>query len=187
MLKSLMVATAAFTLAATPAMAFDNHKDKTAKMEKKNYGKKKTIVDKAVATDALSTLVAAVTAGDLVETLSGEGPFTVFAPTNEGFAAIQSTVDTLLQPENKEQLQRVLTAHVVAADLTSTDLALVASANGGSVNLTTVSGDTLTVTVSDAGVTVTDEKGGVANVTIADVDASNGTVHVVDAVLVPEV
>ena len=187
MLKALAIAAAA-TLAVTPAIAYERD-GKKAKMEKsdKGYGKKKDIVGKAVATESLSTLVAAVTAADLVETLQGDGPFTVFAPTNEGFAAIQSTVNTLLEPENKGQLQRVLTAHVVSGSLSAGDLVTVASSNGGSINLNTVAGDVLVVTVTDGGVTITDENGGVAKVIAADVKAKNGIVHVVDSVRVPQV
>ncbi len=133
-----------------------------------------TIVETAVATDALSTLVAAVTAADLGETLSGDGPFTVFAPTNDAFGALPAgTVDTLLEPANREQLTSVLTFHVVAGKLLAADLS-------DGQTLTTVQGQTLTVKVDGATVTVN----GVP-VVQADVEASNGVVHVIGGVLLP--
>ena len=140
---------------------------------------KADIVALAVKTETLSTLVAAVQAADLVETLQGEGPFTVLAPTNDAFAALPAgTLDTLLLPENKDQLASILTYHVIAGDVMAADLT-----NGQVV--TTVNGGTLTVEISDAGVYFVDAKGGKAKVVTADVDASNGTVHVIDAVLLP--
>ena len=131
------------------------------------------IVATAQATPDLSTLVAAVTAADLVETLQGEGPFTVFAPTNEAFADIQSTVDTLLEPENKDDLTNVLTYHVVPGTYAAADLE-------DGQELTTVQGEKLTVSVDGDTVKVGD-----ATVTQADVTTSNGVVHVIDTVLVP--
>ena len=140
---------------------------------------KADIVALALKTETLSTLVAAVQAADLVETLQGEGPFTVLAPTNDAFAALPAgTLDTLLLPENKDQLASILTYHVIAGDIMAADLT-----NGQVV--TTVNGGTLTVEISDAGVYFVDAKGGKAKVVTADVDASNGTVHVIDAVLLP--
>jgi uncharacterized surface protein with fasciclin (FAS1) repeats len=131
------------------------------------------IVATAQATPDLSTLVAAVTAADLVETLQGEGPFTVFAPTNEAFADIQSTVDTLLEPENKDDLTNVLTYHVVPGTYNAADLT-------DGQELTTVQGEKLTVSIDGDTVKVGD-----ATVTQADVATSNGVVHVIDTVLVP--
>ena len=140
---------------------------------------KADIVGLAVNTESLSTLVAAVKAAGLVETLQGEGPYTVLAPTNDAFAALPAgTLDTLLLPENKDQLSSILTYHVIAGDVMAADLT-----NGQVV--TTVNGGTLTVEISDAGVYFVDAKGGKAKVVSADVDASNGTVHVIDAVLLP--
>lgn len=133
-----------------------------------------TIVETAVATDALSTLVAAVTAADLAETLSGPGPFTVFAPTNDAFAALpEGTVDTLLEPANRDQLTSVLTFHVVAGKALAADLT-------DGQTLTTVQGQTLTVKIDGDTVTVN----GVP-VVQADVEASNGVVHVIGGVLLP--
>ncbi|WP_371398433.1 fasciclin domain-containing protein [Fretibacter rubidus] len=147
---------------------------------------KKNIVETAVATESLSTLVAAVKAADLVGTLSGEGPFTVFAPVNDAFAALPAgTVETLLKPENKAQLTGILTAHVVAGKLKAKDIVKLAKENGGSVSVETVSGDTLTAVLNGDTLTVRDENGGVAGVALADVKTSNGVVHVVDSVLLP--
>jgi uncharacterized surface protein with fasciclin (FAS1) repeats len=138
-----------------------------------------TIVDIAAGNPDFSTLVEAVTAADLAETLSGDGPFTVFAPTNDAFAALpEGTLDDLLLPENQETLAAVLTYHVVGAEVMSTDLT-----DGQEVE--TVQGEILTVGVSDAGVTLTDASGGTVNVILADVDASNGVIHAIDGVLLP--
>jgi uncharacterized surface protein with fasciclin (FAS1) repeats len=146
----------------------------------------KDIIDNAVNSKDHTTLVAAVKAGGLVETLKGPGPFTVFAPTNEAFAALPAgTVDTLLKPENKPTLVKILTYHVVAGRHDAADLKAMAAANGGKAVLKTVQGEDLTVMATAGGVTVTDAKGGVANVTIADVFQSNGVIHVVDKVLMP--
>jgi uncharacterized surface protein with fasciclin (FAS1) repeats len=145
-----------------------------------------TIVENAVNSADHTTLVAAVQAAGLVETLSGAGPFTVFAPVNAAFEALPAgTVDTLLLPENKDQLVKVLTAHVVAGNLDAAALAAQANSDG-QVNLETVSGDALTVQVQPSGgVYVYDESGNVYEVTIADVRQSNGVIHVVDGVLLP--
>jgi uncharacterized surface protein with fasciclin (FAS1) repeats len=146
----------------------------------------KNIVENALNSADHTTLVAAVVAAGLTETLSSPGPFTVFAPVNDAFAALPAgTVDTLLLPENKDTLTKVLTAHVVAGDLKAADLIALAAANGGAATLTTVSGDTLTFAVEGGAAVVTDESGGKATVTIADVDQSNGVIHVVDKVLLP--
>jgi uncharacterized surface protein with fasciclin (FAS1) repeats len=146
----------------------------------------KNIVENAVNSADHTTLVAAVVAAGLAETLSSPGPFTVFAPVNDAFAALPAgTVDTLLLPENKDALTKVLTAHVVAGDLKAADLIAAAEANGGTATLTTVSGDTLTFAIEGGAAVVTDESGGKGTVTIADVDQSNGVIHVVDRVLLP--
>lgn len=144
------------------------------------------IVDNAVNSKDHTTLVAAVKAAGLVETLKGPGPFTVFAPTNAAFAALPAgTVDTLLKPENKGTLTAVLTYHVVPGNLDAKALAAKVKAGKGSASLTTVQGETLTVRAAGGGVTVTDSKGNVAKVTIADVRQKNGVIHVVDKVLMP--
>ena len=147
----------------------------------------KNIIENAVNSKDHTTLVAAVKAAGLVKTLEGKGPFTVFAPTNEAFAALPAgTVDTLLKPENKAQLVKILTCHVVAAKALSTDVMAMVKADGGQHVVDTVGGCKLTLKVDGDKVTVTDESGGVANVTIADVIQSNGVIHVVDKVLLPK-
>ena len=142
------------------------------------------VVDTAINSPDHTTLVAAVKAADLVDTLKGAGPFTVFAPTNAAFDALPAgTVDTLLEPANKGDLTKILTYHVVPGSLNAATLAEQIQAGNGSTNLTTVEGGTLIVKADANGVTVTDAKGNVANVTTADLMASNGVVHVVDKVL----
>ena len=146
----------------------------------------KDIIDNAVNSKDHTTLVAAVKAAGLVDTLKGPGPFTVFAPTNAAFAALPAgTVDTLLKPENKATLTKVLTYHVVSGRMDAASLTRAIAAGGGRATLTTVSGGKLIATTSGGMVTVTDENGGMAHVTIADVTQSNGVIHVVDKVLLP--
>ncbi len=147
----------------------------------------KNIVENAVNSKDHTTLVAAVKAAGLVETLSGPGPFTVFAPTNQAFDALPyGTVETLLKPENKAKLTAVLTYHVVPGRLNSWDLAKMLKDGNGSATLTTVQGETLTVKPNGKAIMITDENGGTARVTIADVNQSNGVIHVVDKVLLPK-
>jgi uncharacterized surface protein with fasciclin (FAS1) repeats len=147
----------------------------------------KNIIENAVNSADHTTLVAAVQAAGLVETLSGEGPFTVFAPTNEAFAALPAgTVDNLLKPENKEALTKVLTCHVVAAKALSTDVARMVADDGGEHVIPTVGGCNIIAKVEGDKVTLTDETGGVATVTVADVLQSNGVIHVIDKVLLPK-
>ncbi len=146
----------------------------------------KDIIDNAVNSKDHTTLVAAVKAAGLVETLKGPGPFTVFAPVNAAFAALPAgTVDSLLKPENKPALTKVLTYHVVGGKMDAAALTSAIKAGGGKATLKTVSGGTLTATSKGSAVVVTDEKGGMATVTIADVTQSNGVIHVVDKVLLP--
>ncbi len=146
----------------------------------------RNIVENAVNSRDHTTLVAAVKAAGLVDTLAGPGPFTVFAPTNAAFERLPSgTVPTLLRPENKGMLSTVLTYHVVPGRLTAADLAARARAAGGVATLTTVQGEPLRVSASGNGWIVTDAKGGRARITIADVMQSNGVIHVVDTVLMP--
>jgi uncharacterized surface protein with fasciclin (FAS1) repeats len=146
----------------------------------------KTIVENAVNSKDHTTLVAAVKAAGLVDTLSGPGPFTVFAPTNEAFGKLPAgTVDTLVKPENKDALVKILTYHVVSGRYTAADLMKLVKAGGGSATLTTVQGEPLTVTESGRHLMVRDVKGDVARVTIGDVIQSNGVIHVVDTVLMP--
>ena len=147
----------------------------------------KNIIENAVNSADHTTLVAAVQAAGLVETLSGPGPFTVLAPTNDAFAALPAgTVDTLLKPENKDTLVKILTCHVIAAKALSTDIAKMAMDDGGTHVVDTVGGCKLSLKADGGKVTITDENGTVANVTIADVLQSNGVIHVIDAVLTPK-
>jgi uncharacterized surface protein with fasciclin (FAS1) repeats len=140
-----------------------------------------TIVDVASANSTFTTLVTAVKAGDLVETLSGKGPFTVFAPTNDAFAKLPAgTVENLVKPENKKTLVGILTYHVVPSSVLAAD---VVKLSGKTVK--TVQGGELTVNVKDGKVSLTDAMKGTANVTATDVKASNGVIHVIDAVLMP--
>jgi uncharacterized surface protein with fasciclin (FAS1) repeats len=146
----------------------------------------KNIVENAVDSKDHTTLVAAVKAAGLVETLQGAGPFTVFAPTNEAFEKLPAgAVDTLLKPENKDQLTKVLTYHVVPGKMTAKDLKKQIKMGGGKATLKTVQGDPLTASWKDGKIMLTDEKGGMATVTIADVIQSNGVIHVIDTVLMP--
>ena len=147
----------------------------------------KNIVENAVNSKDHTTLVAAVKAAGLVETLSGPGPFTVFAPTNEAFAALPAgTVDTLLKPENKDQLTKILTCHVVGAKAMSADIMKIVDDDEGEHPVNTVGGCTWTAKYEGDKITLTDENGNVANVTIANVEQSNGVIHVIDAVLLPK-
>jgi uncharacterized surface protein with fasciclin (FAS1) repeats len=156
--KTAIAATSALMLAGT-AFAGDQSKD---------------IVDTAVGAGDFSTLVAAVQAAGLVDTLKGEGPFTVFAPTDEAFAALpDGTVDNLLKPENKDQLVAILTYHVVAGKVMSTDLS-------DDMSATTVQGGDIMIDL-DNGVMVND-----ANVVTADIEAENGVIHVIDKVILPQ-
>ena len=146
----------------------------------------KNIVENAMNSADHTTLVAAVKAAGLVDTLEGAGPFTVFAPTNEAFAKLPAgTVDTLLKPENKALLTKVLTYHVVAGKWSASDLMQKIKAGHGQAKLTTVSGGELTAMMNGKSIVLKDEKGGTAMVTIGDVFQSNGVIHVIDTVLMP--
>ena len=147
----------------------------------------KTIVQNAMNSKGLSTLVAPVQAAGLAETLEGPGPFTVFAPTNDAFAALPAgTVEALLKPENKDQLTKVLTCHVVPAEAMSPAIGKMIKDDGGKHAVKTVGGCTLQAMMDGDKITLTDENGSIATVTIADVDQSNGVVHVIDKVLLPK-
>jgi uncharacterized surface protein with fasciclin (FAS1) repeats len=147
----------------------------------------KNIVENAVNSKDHTTLVAAVKAAGLVETLQGAGPFTVFAPTNAAFEALPAgTVDNLLKPENKEMLTKILTYHVIPGKATSADAMKMIKDDGGKHNVTTVSGDTLTLQMNGDKLMIFDESGNAATVTVADVMQSNGVIHVIDKVLLPK-
>ncbi len=148
--------------------------------------KNKDIVDNAVNSKDHTTLVAAVKAAGLVDTLKSKGPFTVFAPTNAAFDALPAgTVDTLLKPENKDMLAKILTYHVVAGNMDSKAIAKAIKKGKGTATFTTVAGGKLMAKMDGSTLVLTDEKGGMSRVTIADVKQSNGVIHVVDTVLMP--
>jgi uncharacterized surface protein with fasciclin (FAS1) repeats len=179
-MRKLLAATALLGLISTAALATDPMVGGAAMYPSKN------IIQNAIHSKDHTTLVAAVKAAGLVDTLSGAGPFTVFAPTNEAFAALPAgTVDNLLKPENKATLTKILTCHVVAAKALAKDVIGMVKADGGMHKVKTVGGCELTLALKDGKVTVTDEKGDVATVTIADVVQSNGVIHVIDKVLLP--
>lgn len=147
----------------------------------------KNIIENAVNSKDHTTLVAAVKAAGLVETLQGKGPFTVFAPTNAAFDKLPAgTVETLLKPENLKMLQTILTYHVVAGKMNASDVAKAIKAGKGKATLKTVSGGTLTAWMKGDKLYITDENGSMSQVTIADVNQSNGVIHVVDTVLLPK-
>jgi uncharacterized surface protein with fasciclin (FAS1) repeats len=147
----------------------------------------KNIVENALNSKDHTILVAAVKAAGLVDTLEGPGPFTVFAPTNEAFDKLPpGTVQTLVAPENKDMLTKILTYHVVSGHLTASDLKRMIAAGGGKAMLTTVEGESLSVSEGGMGhLVLTDAKGGMSTITIANVMQSNGVIHVVDSVLIP--
>ncbi len=152
-----------------------------------SFGQAKDVVDIAIGSADHTTLVAAVKAADLVGTLKGKGPFTVFAPTNAAFGKLPAgTVETLLKPENKATLAKILTYHVVSGDLDAAAVIAAVKAGKGKAVVTTVSGGKLTVTLDKGKVKLTDEKGGSAYVVAADLKGSNGVVHVIDSVIMPK-
>jgi uncharacterized surface protein with fasciclin (FAS1) repeats len=158
-----------------------------ALLSTKANAQQKDIVDVAAGSPAHTTLVAAVKAAGLVETLKGKGPFTVFAPTNDAFGKLPAgTVETLLKPENKGMLTGILTYHVVAGKLDAKAVGAAIKAGGGKAELTTVAGGKLTASVENGKVKITDAKGNSAYVTAADLNASNGVIHVIDSVLLPK-
>jgi uncharacterized surface protein with fasciclin (FAS1) repeats len=168
----------------TFALAFVSFAQKTVMVGGAAMYPSKNIIENAVNSKDHTTLVAAVKAADLVETLSGKGPFTVFAPTNAAFDKLpKGTVETLLKPENKKMLQGVLTYHVVAGKMNAKDIAAAIKKGNGKAVLTTVQGGKLTAWMDGDKLYLSDEKGGKSMVTIADVNQSNGVIHVVDTVL----
>ena len=146
----------------------------------------KTIVQNAIASPDHTTLVAAVKAAGLVDTLNGAGPFTVFAPTNEAFDKLPpGTVTTLTQPENKAALTKILTYHVVSGSYSTSDLMKMIKDGGGTATLTTVQGEPLTLTLHHHKIVIHDQKGGEAHITVKNVVQSNGMIQVIDGVLMP--
>lgn len=184
---SAALALALATVAAAPAaIAMPQGMDKTVMVGGAAMYPSRNIVQNAVNSKDHTTLVAAVKAAGLVDTLEGPGPFTVFAPTNEAFAALPAgTVDNLLKPANKAALVGILTYHVVPGRLTASDLAAKVAAGGGKAELKTVQGEDLTVSKDSDGWAITDAKGNTAHVTIGDVMQSNGVIFVIDKVLMP--
>jgi len=185
---AILAAAAVVALAATTsAPVYAQMSEKTVTVGGAPMYPSKNIIQNAVNSKDHTTLVAAVKAAGLVQTLEGPGPFTVFAPTNEAFAKLPAgTVDTLLKPENKATLTKVLTYHVVPGRMTAASLMKAVKDGEGEAHLKTVAGEDLTVKQAGPGkLTVTDVKGDVANITIADVLQSNGVIHVVDTVLLP--
>ncbi len=177
-----LLASAAFVMALSAGAAFAANPmvGGAAMYENKN------IVENAVNSKDHTTLVAAVKAAGLVDTLMSDGPFTVFAPTNDAFAALPAgTVDTLLKPENKDQLTKILTCHVVAAKAMAENITKMIDDDGGMHTVPTVGGCNFTVMYEGNKVMIKDGQGNVANVTIADVEQSNGVIHVIDTVLLP--
>ena len=145
------------------------------------------IVETAISNDNFSTLVAAVQAGELVDALSSEGPFTVFAPTNDGFNKLpEGTLGTLLRPENKSTLQSILKYHVVAGQFMAGDVVKAINDNGGQFTVKTLQGNELTLKLWEGNVYVKDTQGNKAKVVIADVETSNGVIHAIDNVVLPE-
>ena len=178
--KSLFATSIAFGLSATVALAGNPNVGGAPMYEDKN------IIENAVNSADHTTLVAAVKAAGLVETLSGEGPFTVFAPTNAAFERLApGTVDALLEPAAKDQLTQILTCHVVGADAMSTAIKGMIDDDGGAHVVPTLGGCKLNATYDGDKIMLEDEQGRVINVTIADVDQSNGVIHVVDRVILP--
>lgn len=181
MTLSVRILAAVLALSAVPAFAENPKVGGAAMYENKN------IVENAVNSADHTTLVAAVQAAGLVDTLSGTGPFTVFAPNNEAFAKLPAgTVDTLLLPENKEMLTKILTCHVVAGSVSAEQVVAMIESGGGKATIDTVGGCKLTAMTKDGKVMIEDEQGGVSTVTIADVMQSNGVIHVVDTVILPK-
>jgi uncharacterized surface protein with fasciclin (FAS1) repeats len=151
------------------------------------FAQDKNIVETAISSKDHTTLVAAVKAADLVGVLTGEGPFTVFAPTNDAFAKLPAgTVETLLKPENKEKLQAVLTYHVVAGSFTANDVIGLIRKGSGKAVIPTVNGGNLTAMMMDGSVYISDENGNKAKVTAADLNNTNGVIHVIDSVVLPK-
>jgi uncharacterized surface protein with fasciclin (FAS1) repeats len=151
------------------------------------FAQKSDIVDLAVGSKDHTTLVAAVKAAALVETLKSAGPFTVFAPTNDAFGKLPAgTVETLVKPENKATLIAILTYHVVAGKFSATDVVAAIKAGNGTATLTTVQGGKLKASLKGSSVILTDEKGGISTVIVADLNATNGVIHVIDTVVLPK-
>ena len=178
---------AAALVTATAAPTFAERAEKTVRVGGAAMYPSRNIIENAVNSKDHETLVKAVKAAGLVDTLSGPGPFTVFAPTDAAFAKLpKGTLESLLKPENKDKLAKILTYHVVKANAMSDAIARMIKDDGGKHPITTVSGDKLVATMKGDTIVLEDEKGGKATVTIANVGQSNGVIHVIDHVLLPQ-
>lgn len=183
-LKATLVVASLSVFATSPALAGDCAMKKAKSTAQMSHSP--DIVDVAASNDNFGTLVAAVKAADLVGTLQSDGPFTVFAPTNAAFDNLPAgTVPTLLQPENKSQLQGVLTYHVVAGEVKAADLVHAIKDNGGAYTIQTVNGGTLSAQLIDGAPYLIDANRNAAKITATDIDASNGVVHVINRVVLP--
>jgi uncharacterized surface protein with fasciclin (FAS1) repeats len=181
-----------FTIALVASITFTSvanttNPTKDKKETTKNVTAQETIVGVAVGNENFSTLVAAVKAAGLVDVLNSDGPFTVFAPTNAAFGKLpEGTIATLLKPENKELLTTILTYHVVAGKFVAKDVLKAIKDNKGKFAIKTVQGNTLTASLKDGKVILTDAKGNVSTVVMTDVAASNGVIHAIDTVVMPK-
>lgn len=173
--------------AASFAQCGSSKSHKTSWKAQKASWHSQDIVDIAASDDNFSTLVVAVKTAGLVETLKSDGPFTVFAPTNAAFAKLpDGTVESLLKPESKKALTKILTYHVIAGKFNAKDVIAAINSSDGSYTVETVSGDRLTATLANGTVLLTDENGGVSAVTKTDLNTSNGVIHVIDSVVLPK-
>jgi uncharacterized surface protein with fasciclin (FAS1) repeats len=185
--RILFVAVATFFVNSSFAQMDDMKSEKTVQVGGAAMFPSKNIIENAVNSKDHTTLVAAVKAAGLVETLQSAGPFTVFAPVNKAFDMLPAgTVETLLKPESKAALTGVLTYHVIAGKFNAADVAKLIKAGGGKATVKTVAGGSLTFMMKGKKLMIKDENGGVATVTIKDVNQSNGVIHVIDRVLLPK-
>ncbi len=190
-MKNLLLLVFAFSISIVSLQAQCN----STKSHKKTKAVKTTyhengepdVVDIAISSDVHTTLVAAVKAADLVGTLKSDGPFTIFAPTNAAFDKLpEGTVNTLLQPENKKQLTKILTYHVLAGKYAAADVVKAIKISGGKATLETISGGKITATMSNGKVVLKDENGNYSTITATDLAGKNGVVHVIDSVVLPK-
>lgn len=187
LIASAAIAAFAIGAIANPSSFAQSMGEKTAMVGGAAMYPSKNIIQNALNSKDHTTLVAAVKAAGLVDTLQGPGPFTVFAPTNEAFAELpKGTVENLLKPENKDQLVKILTYHVVSADAMADTVKKMIKDDGGKHTITTVSGGKLVAMMKGDKIALMDENGGIATVTIANVKQSNGVIHVIDHVLLPK-